>query len=147
MRRLNWFSMIGSILLIFCLVFAFNNTADAKKYYSLNDIGLSGCATDNIDYAVLSIRGNTVQYIKYVRKTGSGRWVQEGKSQKAKLSSKTKYYMGNSGRLRNRSADLNTSKWISRVRKGTVKKEYGGRNNEIVIIRGKVMKLVIKLKR
>lgn len=147
MSRINVFYLLCGMVLLLCMVMVYGNTSYAKKYYSLDDIGLTGCASDNTDYSIISIRGNQLKYVKYSREKGSTRWKQDGQIRKAKLSSKTKYYMGNSGRLRNRSANLDTSKWISRVRKSTVKKEFSGRSNEIVVARGKVLKLVTGLKR
>ncbi|MGN0153477.1 MAG: hypothetical protein ACI4A3_03435 [Lachnospiraceae bacterium] len=75
-------------------LFGNGNTAQAKRYYSLEEIGLSGCTLDNVDYAILSIRGNTIRYTKYQIANGSCEWKQIGDVQTARLTSKTKYYMG-----------------------------------------------------
>ena len=147
MVRIGLEKLICGFILVSIMVVAFNTDSQAKKYYSLEDIGVACCTSDNVDYAVLSIRGNRIQYVRYERETDGVRWKQTGAVKKARLTSKTKYYMGNADRLRNRSVDPDKSKWISRIRKGIAKKEYGGRNNEIVIVRGKVVKLIIRLNR
>lgn len=135
------------IAVLFISVFVCNISVEAKKYYSLEDIGLSGSATDNTDYSVLSFRGNTLRYVKYEKDNESGKWKKKGKSKKAKVSSKTKYYIGYSNKLRNRSVDPNSTKWIARVGKKTIKKKMSGRNNEIIVRKGKVIMFVTCLKR
>ena len=147
-----------------------SNTAEAKKYYSLKEIGLSGCATDNVDYAVFSIRGNTIKYAIYKFSPKSREWERISGVKAAKLTSKTKYYMGDSKKVssslkknkedgKNKNIrpnnkkdkkhfvkkDINTEKWIYRVRKGTIKKNIFGRNNEIQVKNGKVTKLIVRL--
>ncbi len=163
-----WIMTLGILLL-------FGNSKDvqAKRYYSLRDIGLSECASDNRDYSIVSIRGNTIKYIFYEFSSEKQEWIQKGKIKKAKLTGATKYYMGNPDRLsvnnssgKNRSLrniniqknvrsrrlqtksmlSINDQKWISRVKKGTVKRKYLGRYNEIQIQNGKVIKIVIRLK-
>lgn len=173
-RRL-FIIMISIIGLVF--LFGNGNTAQAKRYYSLKEIGLSGCTTDNVDYAILSIRGNTIRYAKYQIVNESYEWKQAGNVQTARLTSKTKYYMGdlkkipdslrknkmneNNKKINNNKEDskirkstnrkhlikknIDTEKWIYRVRKGSVKRNLSGRNNEIQIRNGRVIKLVINL--
>lgn len=145
---------------------------EAKKYYSLQNIGLTGCTTDRTDYGILSIRGNKMKYVVYKRSYNSCEWEQVGDVKTATLTSATRYYMGDSQKVspslkngptkdwrndkkqtkRNdrgsryiTSKSIDTEKWICRVRKGIVKKNISGRNNEIRIARGKVTKVVIGL--
>lgn len=164
-------------IVFFGLIFLLgsSSTAEAKKYYSLKEIGLSGCATDNVDYAVFSIRGNTIKYAIYKFSSRSREWERVSGVKAAKLTTKTKYYMGdskkvssslkknkedgknknirpdnkkdNTGDARKHFAkkDINTEKWIYRVRKGTIKKNIFGRNNEIQVKNGKVTKLIVRL--
>ncbi len=140
----------GIILILFGVVFLFGNrkTVEAEKYYSLQNIGLSGCTTDRIDYSILSIRGNTIRYVVYQFSDKDCEWVQIGEVRKAKLTLKTKYYMGNLNKL-TQSAKNNDSvdeaKWMSRIYKGTVKRKMLGRYNEIQIRNGKVTKVAIRL--
>lgn len=170
-------NLFWMIIAFFGLVFLLGNgnTVEAKKYYSLKEIGLSGCATDNVDYAIFSIRGNTIKYSMYKFSSKNCEWERISGVKTAKLTSKTKYYMGDSQKVssslkkdrengknkkvrpNNRNdktgdnrkhftkKDINTEKWIYRVRKGTIKKNIFGRNNEIQVRNGKVMKLVVKL--
>lgn len=171
-QRLFWI-----VIPFFGLVFLLgnSNTAEAKKYYSLKDIGLSGCTTDNVDYAILSIRGNTIKYTTYKISQGNCEWERVGNVQTARLTSKTKYYMGDSKKVSNslkknieseknkskrannkRSGyeygrkhlakkSIDTEKWIYRVRKATIKRNIFGRNNEIQVRNGKVTKLAVRL--
>lgn len=171
-QRLFWI-MIVFFGLIFLL--GDSNTAEAKKYYSLKEIGLTGCANDNVDYAIFSIRGNTIKYSVYKISKGSCEWERISGVKTAKLTSKTKYYMGDSKKvssslkehredgknkkistsdkknktMNNRKyftkKNIDTEKWIYRVRKNTIKKNIFGRNNEIQIKNGKVTKLVVRL--
>jgi len=151
------------------------STSQARKYYSLQEVGLSGCTTDNVDYTIVSIRGNTIKYIKYQFSEKECKWKKVKGVQTAKLTSGTKYYVGDSRKvskslkkkakaadtdkkiksdkktnskrahLLQKSKNIDTEKWIYRVRKGTVKKNIPGRNNEIRIVNGKVTKLAVKL--
>ena len=66
---------------------------EAKKYYSLQNIGLAGCTTDRTDYGILSIRGNTIKYVVYKRSYNSCEWEQVGGVKTAKFTSATRYYM------------------------------------------------------
>lgn len=146
--------------------------AEAKKYYSLKNIGLAGCATDRTDYGIISLRGNKMKYVIYKRSDNSCEWEQVGGVKTAKLTSATRYYMGDAqkvspslkngqqkerdnGRTWTRQNDrknrhitpksIDTEQWICRVRKGIVKKNISGRNNEIRVARGKATKVVIRL--
>ena len=146
--------------------------AEAKKYYSLQNIGVAGCTTDRTDYGILSIRGNNMKYVVYKKSYNSCEWEQVGDVKTAKLTSATRYYMGDSQKVspslknnqkkdwRNDRKQINrndrvskyvtpksidTEKWICRVRKTIVKKNISGRNNEIRVARGKVTKVVIGL--
>lgn len=135
--------MLAGVLLL-----GADETVEAKKYYSLQNIGLSGCAEDDIDYSILSIRGNTVRYVKYEFSEDDYEWVAVGKIQKARLTPQTKYYMGNLSKLLKRIQKGDTvdgAKWMSRVRKGMVKKEVLGRYNEIRVKNGRVVKIAIRL--
>ena len=148
-------------------------TAEARKYYSLQEVGLSGCTADNVDYTIVSIRGNAIKYIKYQFFSKTCRWKKVSGIQTAKLTSGTKYYIGNSDKvsdslkknaengksskmnskkvntkkmhLSQKTKNINTEKWIYRVSKGTLKKNLHGRNNEIRVVNGKVTKLAVKL--
>ena len=147
--------------------------AEARKYYSLQEVGLSGCTADNVDYTIVSIRGNTIKYIQYKFLPKTCRWKKVNSMQTAKLTSGTKYYIGNSDKVSNslkenvengksskknskkvntkkmrlpkKAKNINTEKWIYRVSKGTLKKNLHGRNNEIRVVNGKVTKLAVKL--
>lgn len=157
------------VLFIGVLVILGNGkTAEAGKYYSLQEVGLYGCTTDDTNYTIVSIQGNTIKYIKYQYIKKKCVWRRVKGIKKAKLTSKTKYYMGNSEkvsdslkkneksskknnkrskkmRLPKKTKNINTEKWISKVRKGTIKKNMHGHNNEIKVVNGKVTKLAVKL--
>lgn len=171
LRKIIWSMMpfLGIVLLFgSCL------TAEAKKYYSLKNIGLSGCTTDNVDYGILSIRGNTVKYIKYKIASNGYEWEKAGKVQTAKLTSSTKCYVGDSKKVSSSlkkpanskksktsnkkkiqktsskrthitQKSINTEKWIYRVQKGNLKRYISGRNNEIRVVRGKITKIAVRL--
>lgn len=166
-RRIFWV-LIPFIGILFIL--GNGKTAEARKYYSLQNIGLSGCTTDNVDYTIVSIRGNTIKYIKYQFSEKKQEWRRLSGIQTAKLTSSTKYYMANpekvSASLKKKSGanskttstkkvnskrsylakkNINTEKWIYRVRKGTIKKKVYGHNNEIRVVKGKVTKLAVGL--
>lgn len=171
-KKFLWMLMI-TFIGVLC-VFGNSKDVEARKYYSLQEIGLSGCTTDAIDYSVVSIRGNTLKYIKYQYYLGTCEWKQVGGVRSAKLNARTKYYMGNGkkvpsslrkngverfgknmtvGQLRTlqqkhilrKTTDINTQKWIYRVRKGTIKRNIFGRHSEVQIVNGKVTKLAVKL--
>lgn len=172
-----WKRFLGILVPLIGLIFIMGNgtTAQAKKYYSLQDVGLSGCTTDDTDYTIVSIRGNIIKYIEYRFSEKTQKWKKVKGVQNAKLTSNTKYYMGNSKkvsaslknqgvgkdntttvknntkekvkktRLTPKVKDINTEKWIYRVRKGVIKKNLSGRNSEIRIVKGKVTKLAVGL--
>lgn len=96
LRKIIWM-----MIPLFGIVFLLGNSqmAEAKKYYSLKNIGLSGCTTDNIDYGILSIRGNTVKYVKYKIAPNGYEWEKSGGVQTAKLTSSTKCYIGDSKKV------------------------------------------------
>ena len=169
LQRLIW-GMTTFLGILFILSNA--QIAEAKKYYSLRDVGLKGCTTDNLDYGILSIRGNTVKYVKYELANNGYEWRKVGNVQSAKLTSATKYYVGDSGkvsgslkkqgtenknykssknsikntkRMHMGKKDINSVKWIYRVRKATIKKYISSRNNEIRIVKGKVTKIAVRL--
>ncbi len=167
--------LLGIFVLFIGIMVILGNgkTAEAEKYYSLQEVGLSGCVTDNVNYTIVSIRGNTIKYIKYQCSGKKCAWKRVEGIKTAKLTSKTKYYMGNSEKvsdslkkkeqkgktskqnnkkektkkrqLPKKTKNINTEKWISKVRKGTIKKNMYGRNNEIRIVKGKVTKLAVNL--
>lgn len=158
------------ILLLMGIALLFGNagTAEAKKYYSLSDIGLSGSTEDKTDYVILSIRGNVVRYQRY-QVSKSNNWERVGEVETARLTSKTKCYVGDakkvsdelrsgtrkekknnyydSGRkhLVKKYKDIDTVKWIYRVQKRKLKKYISGRNNEIKVAKGKVTKIAVRL--
>ena len=171
-----WKRFFGILIPVIGLLFIMGNetNAEAKKYYSLQDVGLSGCTTDDVDYTIVSVRGNTIKYIEYQFSEKTQKWKKVKGVQTAKLTSDTKYYMGNSKkvssslkkkntgknntttknnkksnskktRLTPKVKDINTEKWIYRVRKGIIKKNLLRRNNEIRIVKGKVTKLAVGL--
>ena len=171
LRKIIWV-----IIPLWGIVFLFGSsqTTEARKYYSLKNIGLSGCTTDSVDYGILSIRGNTVKYVKYKIAPNGYEWEQTGRIQTAKLTSSTKCYIGDSKKVssslkkpeNNKKSkagnnkkvqrvsskrthitqkNMNTEKWIYRVRKGTLKRYITRRNNEIRVVRGKVTKIAVRL--
>ena len=170
-----WKRFFGILIPVIGLLFIMGNetNAEAKKYYSLQDVGLSGCTTDDVDYTIVSIRGNTIKYIEYQFSEKTQKWKKVKGIQTAKLTSDTKYYMGNSKkvstslkkedtdkndtvkkdkkvklqkkRLTPKVKDINTEKWIYRVRKGVIKKNIHKRNSEIRIVQGKVSKIAVGL--
>lgn len=161
-----WHFLWIMIPLLGMIVLLENGTvAEAKKYYSLKDIGLSGCTNDGTDYAILSIRGNVVRYEKYQISKKTGEWERVGKVKTAKLTGKTKYYVGDSKQvssslqskakskksisnkkyLMKKQKNIDTEKWIYRVQKWNIKKNISRRNNEIRIVGGKVTKLAVRL--
>lgn len=171
LRKIIWV-----IIPLWGIVFLFGSsqTTEARKYYSLKNIGLSGCTTDSVDYGILSIRGNTVKYVKYKIAPNGYEWEQTGRIQTAKLTSSTKCYIGDSKKVssslkkpeNNKKSkagnkkkvqrvsskrthitqkNINTEKWIYRVRKGTLKRYITRRNNEIRVVRGKITKIAVRL--
>lgn len=142
-----------------------SETAFAKKYYSLQEIGLSGCTKDNVDYGILSVKGKTVKYVKYKLSKQTNCWVKVGETKTAKVTSKTKYYMGNASKvstavkseksnskkqaakktMRRKQRNINTEKWITRTNKSKIKNSLCPRNNEIRISKGKITKILINI--
>ncbi|MDE6434153.1 MAG: hypothetical protein K2L07_07970 [Lachnospiraceae bacterium] len=164
------FQSMKSVVIFVILVIAFavcmihSETAFAKKYYSLQEIGLSGCTNDNVDYGILSVKGKTVKYVKYRLSKQTNRWVKVGETKTAKITSKTKYYMGNASKVSSavksgngsskkqtakktmrRNHNINTEKWITRTNKSKIKKSLCSRNNEICISKGKITKILINI--
>ncbi len=153
------------LLTAFTVCAASSETAFAKKYYSLQEIGLSGCTNDDVDYGILSVKGKTVKYIKYKLSKRTNRWVKVGQTKTAKITSKTKYYMGNAGkvssavkngkdsakkkvtkkRMKRMQRNINTEKWITRTNKRKIKNSLCPRNNEIRISKGKITKILINI--
>lgn len=158
------------VLLVGVLVILGNGkTAEAGRYYSLCEVGLSDCTTDDVNYTIVSIRGNTIKYIKYRFSQKRCVWEKVKGLQTAKLTSRTKYYMGNSKKvsdslkkkveagknskkgkvkkthLPKKTKNINMEKWIYKVQKGTIKKNMHGRDNEIRVVNGKVTKLAVNL--
>lgn len=177
-----FYLMIPFIGIIF--LFGSSDIVEANKYYSLQEIGLSGCATDSVDYAILSIRGNTVKYMKYQISKDRQEWKPVSGVQTGKLTSKTKCYVGDARKVsnhlksnaiekknkkvkRNNKSNridknetennkwksknrltkkrIDTEKWIYRIRKSKLKRNIIGRNNEILVRKGKVIKLAVRL--
>lgn len=138
----------------------------ATKYYSLKELGMSGCTTDRVDYGVLSIKGKTVRYVKYELSEKTNRWVQTGGVKTATLTSKTKYYLADPAKIssdsqpagrnktpkkakktmRKKPRSIDTEKWILKTNKRKIKKHLQVRNNEIRIVKGKVTKILIGIK-
>lgn len=164
-RHLFWI-VIPLIGLMFLL--GNGTVAEAKKYYSLKNIGLSGCTEDDTDYGILSIRGNVIRYEIYRVSVKTGERKRIGKAKTAKLTSKTKYYVGDSKQVSSslrkdkkrkkndhtndnkkylvkKNKNIDTEKWIYRVQKRTVKKYISRRDNEIRVSKGKVTKLAVRL--
>lgn len=163
------FQSMKSVIVFVIWVIAFaacllhGETAFAKKYYSLQEIGLSGCTTDDVDYGILSVKGKTVKYVKYRLSKQTKRWVQVGEIRTAKLTSKTKYYMGNANKvsstvkggsskkqaakkkMRRANHNIDTEKWITRTNKSKMKNSLCSRNNEICISKGKITKIIVNI--
>lgn len=165
MKQIRYFFWIMIPLIGMIFLLGNGTVAEAKKYYSLKNIGLSGCTNDGTDYAILSIRGNVVRYEKYQIAKKTGEWKRVGKVKTAKLTGKTKYYVGDSKQvssslrssakqknstsskkyLKKKKKNIDTEKWIYRVQKWNIKKNISRRNNEIRIEGGKVTKLAVRL--
>lgn len=176
MSKIRKYFLLINLCLIVLFSFSVSKKVEAKKYYSLSDIGLKGCTTDFVDYAIISIRGNKVKYAKYKLSDSHCGWEQTGGIKSAILTSNTKYYIGDAERIPNETKsatskkknkndkmdevkknlkrnmhlpkkvkNIDTQKWLYRVRKGKAKRNIGKRNNEIVIKNGKVSKLAIRL--
>ena len=135
--------LIGMIFLL-----GTGNVAQAKKYYTLNEIGLSDCTQDDIDYCILSIRGNVIRYEVYQQSKTTCEWERIGDVKTAKMTSKTKCYVGdaeqvssslkkdtkqtkkivannmNKRHLIKKSKNIDTEKWIFRIQKRAVKKYF-----------------------
>ncbi|MDO5156832.1 MAG: hypothetical protein Q4D51_12800 [Eubacteriales bacterium] len=175
LKKLDKHNILYMIIFTFavCVLFTCVDTAHAKKYYTLREIGMSDCACDQVDYNILSVRGRTLKYEKYEKIPNSTMWRKVGDVKSAKLTKNTKYYMGNSRKIsvgtrkklqqevknqfkKNNKANtkkqkmdyreaLNAEKWIYRIQKKNAKKGYSSRNNHLVIEKGKVIKWVTQL--
>lgn len=142
-----------------------SKAVQAKKYYSLQEIGLTGCTKDDIDYGIVSVRGNTIRYVTYQYESNQKCWKRTYGIKVAKLTSATKYYIGCSSqvsndlkemqknkngntskakkKMRRARKSIDTEKWILRTRKSKVKRNLCIRNNEIFIQKGKVQKILV----
>lgn len=114
-RRYRYYMAFAILCLAMCCVLGNRTTVKAQKYYSLRELGLSGCTDDNVDYGILSIKGNTLRYVIYKYSSETKRWLRVGGTKTAKLTSKTKYYMGNADQIS--SSVKNAGKTVSKTEK------------------------------
>lgn len=114
-RRYEYYVAFVILCLAMCYMFGNRTTVKAQKYYSLKEIGLSGCTEDDVDYGILSIKGNTMRYVIYKYSSETKRWLRVGGTKTAKLTSKTKYYMGNADQIS--STVKNTGKPVTKTKK------------------------------
>lgn len=165
-KTIKRFILMMAFTVIIAVYSAGGHTAMAAKYYSLKEIGMSGCTEDRVDYGILSIKGKTVKYVKYELSEKTNRWVQTGGVKTAKLTAKTKYYLADPDKIstasqsksrsktskktkktmRKKPKGINTEKWILKTNKSSIKKHLQVRNNEIRIVKGKITKILIGIK-
>ena len=139
------------VLVLMNLVCCFSITANATKYLSLKNVGLKKFQSMD-KYRIISISGKTVRYgmIKTVPKNDDFE-IKVVKIKTAKLTSKTKYYLGsikefNKTLLPNGASFLN-KKWITKVNKSKFKKALTGKEwwDVVVVKNGKAVKLFTKM--
>ena len=111
--RYRCYMAVVILIMAMCCMLGNRTIVKAQKYYSLKELGLSGCTEDNVDYGILSIKGNTMKYVKYKFSEETKRWLRVGGIKTAKLTSKTKYYMGNADKLS--SSVKNTGKAVNKT--------------------------------
>lgn len=143
------------ILLMVC-TFIIPMTASAKKYYSMEKLGVPGYVGAPY-YQIRSWKGNTITYRKYDTSTSSKK-PKTGKWKKAKITSKTKYYVGDAkhfNKVVNRYVDKDGYYYPSEVKfvvkssKAKFKKYYRGKSRirvDLVIKKGKVKTVIYKSK-
>ena len=148
-------SFLKGILLLamFTSLFLIPAAVQAKTYYSTKQVGLTGKYDfmTGQKYRILSVKGNTVRYCTVRIVEGrDGISLKFGKTKKAALTSKTKYYKGDINRYyiasRSSTAEKN-KKWILKVTKSAFKKALNGRGwwDRIIVKNGKVQKIFINM--
>ncbi len=136
------------LLLTAVMIIASVLPVEAKTYYTGNQLYLN-----NKKVQIVKIVGNKVTYrsVTYVQKDYYMD-IKYGKKKTAKLTSKTKYYLGDASRYRKLLSQSNykktpmTLKWIYKVNKKTFSKNIGSGNwDQIQIKNGKVVRIFAKM--
>lgn len=125
------------------------NAHASSRYYSFKQLGVKN--RDKLPkYKIVSVKGNTVKYKKVLRwiETEEGATVVfEKKVRSAKLTKKTRYYVGSLKKYNQESEKRYSSytqfKWIKRVNKKVFKKKSKGWGCEDLVFlkNGKVIKI------
>lgn len=142
-------AVIFAALMLICVP----HTAHAKKYYSAKQVGLTG-KNDIMQgrlYSIISVKGKKVRYCKvsFSSKGGDDLGLTFGKTKTAKLTSKTKYYIGEPSRFwqlggnTGDRAKYSRIKWIRKVNKKSFVSSLGRRQwwDHIIVKNGKVQKI------
>ena len=140
MRKNKTLCLMLAALLVFCLV----SPVQAKtKYITASKAGLKS-NWYLTHYQIQSIKGNTLKYrtARLVVGANDVMSVKFGKSKTAKLTSSTKYYIGNTSRYAGTS-----SKWIYKTTKKNFKKKLTGKEwwDVVLVKKGKVQKVFTKM--
>ena len=139
--------LLAALVMMFC----FSATAYAK-YVSLKTVGLTDFQ-NMTKFRIVSVNGNTVRYrkVKIGSKNGDVD-ITFGKIKTAKLTKKTKYYVGSVNRYnktftKGASTAFLDKKWIKRVSKSKFKKVLTGKEwwDVVVVKKGKVVKIFTKM--
>lgn len=141
------------VLLVICML-AIPVKANAKKYYSMEELGVSKFSGTPY-YEIGSWKGNTITYRKYDTSKGSDR-PKIGSWKKAKITKKTKYYVGNANRFYNVLDDYTDDEgyyypseveFVKKTTKAQFKKYYRKSSFvwvDLVIKKGKVKTVIYK---
>ena len=123
-----------------------NSVSMAKKYYSLKKVGIKKYYY-SYDIEVVSLKGKTLTYDEVYRVTE----IQETRvRKKAKITNKTKYYIGDAERFvekggYNNQADSVNVKWLNKVSKKKFFKSLTRDNYNYAVIcvkNGKIVSIV-----
>lgn len=129
-------------------------TASAKKYYSMGQLGVPGYSGTPY-YQIRSWKGNTITYRKYDTSKSSKK-PKTGKWQKAKITGKTKYYVGDAkhfDKVVDRYVDKDgyyypsEVKFVTKSNKTKFKQYYKGKSSirvDLVIKKGQVKTVIYK---
>ena len=139
------------LLVVVGSLFCAADMVQAKTYYSTKQVGLTG-KYDFITgqkYRIVSIKGNTVRYRTVTTVPTEYEFkLKFGKMKTAKLTSKTKYYIGDIKVFNNNTNPVfQNKKWITKVKKAAFTKALNGKGwwDRIIVKSGKVKKIFINM--
>jgi hypothetical protein len=126
---------------------AFNvpTTVAAATYYSPKQLGISVLNVTNVETSIEKANSKKIYYYDDIVIGEEGNTVSQGKLKSAKITSKTKFYYGNTERLfknvGSSGKTYDTYKWIKKISKSSFLKKmknYNGTLDKIVVKNGNV---------